>query len=126
MSELSELIGKQLYCIRKSKGLTQEQVAEKSGKEGYNRSRISKIESGKENITLETLELIMKALDVTPYELFNFAKYQNPLELESKEKMVDAYKYMLMERELDEVQYVIRTTKDLFVTIDSRGKTIKT
>jgi len=119
LSELSELIGKQIRFLRNKKGLKQDQVAERTGREGYNKSRISKIESGKENVTLETLELIMHALDVTPQELFDFGKSQDPLVYQNKQEIVESYKYMLMERELEEIRYIVRTSQDLFGTIDS-------
>jgi len=119
LSELSELIGKQIRFLRNKKGLKQDQVAERTGREGYNKSRISKIESGKENITLETLELIMHALEVTPLELFDFGKSQDPLIYKNKQEIVESYKYMLMERELEEIRYVVRTSQDLFGTLDA-------
>ncbi|WP_138494057.1 helix-turn-helix domain-containing protein [Paenibacillus pinistramenti] len=125
MSELSELIGKQIHSIRKKKGLTQEQVAERTGKEGFNRSRISRIEQGQDNITLETLETIMTALGITPYELFDFNQYQDPLDFKDKSEMIEAYKYMLMERPVDEIKYVVRTTKDFFGTVDSKNSLSK-
>ncbi|MUT65664.1 helix-turn-helix domain-containing protein [Paenibacillus sp. NEAU-GSW1] len=120
MSELSKLIGRQIRLIRDNKNLTQDHVAERTGREGYNKARISRIETGKENITLETLEVVMNALEITPYELFDFGKYQDPLDYEQKQQVVEAYKHMLLERGLDEIEYVIRTSKDFFGTLDSK------
>jgi len=124
MSELSSLIGKQLKLIRKVKGLTQQQVADcianENDKEGFNKSRVSKIESGKENITLSTLELMMNALNVTPFELFNFQKYQNSSDYESKKLMIEAHRWLLMERPINEVKYIVNTTNDFISTIEQK------
>ncbi|GIP18674.1 hypothetical protein J40TS1_43160 [Paenibacillus montaniterrae] len=125
MSNLSKLIGKQLKLIRKHQGLTQQQVADHianaNDKEGFNKSRVSKIESGKENITLSTLELMMNALNVTPFELFNFQKYQNSTDFESKKLMIEAHRWLLMERPINEVKYIINTTNDFINTIEQKN-----
>lgn len=56
-------------------GLSQEEVAERTGKLGFSKGRVSNIEHGQSNITLSTLETIMKALDITPEELLIFKNY---------------------------------------------------
>lgn len=66
MSDFLKLVGEQLRIIRLSKGLSQEEVAERTGKLGFSKGRISNIEHGQSNITLSTLETLMKALDISP------------------------------------------------------------
>ncbi len=56
--------------FRKSKGLSQEKLAEKSN---LDRTYISGVERGVRNITLESLENIINALEITPAEFFRFA-----------------------------------------------------
>lgn len=123
MADLRKLIGEQIRLIRVAKGLTQDQVADyvaaNTEKVGFDKSRISKIESGERNITLNTLQFIMKALDVSPYELFNFNKYQDPTAFHEKEELIEAHKFMLMERPLEDVQYVVKTAKDFMDRIDA-------
>jgi len=53
-------IGRELQRVRKEKGLSQEQLAEKAG---IAQQLISRIEKGKENISLITLKKISEALD---------------------------------------------------------------
>ncbi len=120
MSDFLKLVGEQLKKIRDSKGLTQAQVAERTGKEGFSKSRVSDIERGQTNISLKTLETLMKALDISPNELFNFEDLYMAQDIEDKKLMVDLHKYMLMERDLDEVKYVVRTTKDFLETVDAK------
>ena len=58
--------GKRVQSLRERKGLTQEQLEEKSG---VNTKYISAIERGKKNVTIKTLEKIAKGLDLELYEL---------------------------------------------------------
>ena len=59
-------IGFNLMKQRRLKGWTQEQLAEKSG---VFRSRISKMENGKENFNIESLFLIAQSLEIDFIEL---------------------------------------------------------
>ena len=59
-------IGFNLMKQRRLKGWTQEQLAEKSG---VSRSRISKMENGKENFNIESLFLIAESLEIDFIEL---------------------------------------------------------
>ena len=59
-------IGFNLMKQRRLKGWTQEQLAEKSG---VSRTRISKIENGKENFNIESLFLIAQSLEIDFIEL---------------------------------------------------------
>ena len=59
-------IGFNLMKQRRLKGWTQEQLAEKSG---VSRSRISKMENGKENFNIESLFLIAQSLEIDLIEL---------------------------------------------------------
>ena len=61
-------IGFNLMKQRRLKGWTQEQLAEKSG---VSRSRISKMENGKENFNIESLFLIAQSLEIDFIELLN-------------------------------------------------------
>ncbi len=103
-------------------GLSQEEVAEKTGKLGFSKGRISNIEHGQSNITLSTLETLMKALDIAPEELFNFQRLSGVTDIEEKNLVLDIHRSVLRERNLDEVKYVVRITKDFLDTIDSQSK----
>lgn len=122
MSDFLKLVGEQLRIIRVSKGLSQEEVAERTGKLGFSKGRVSNIEHGQSNITLSTLETLMKALDIAPEELFNFQKLSGVTDIEEKNLMLDIHRSLLRERNLDEVKYVVRITKDFLDTIDSQSK----
>lgn len=69
MKTLKQKFGARLQKIRKSKGMTQEMLAEKLNWDAPN---ISNIERGKYFVTAETLNNIAQALNVEIRELFDF------------------------------------------------------
>ncbi len=73
--DTKQLIGARIKELRKSRHLTQEQLAEKVG---INPKYVSSIERGKENPTLETFIKVAKTLDVSIGELFHQLEIENP------------------------------------------------
>ena len=71
---IKKLLGKRIKEFRKSKGFTQEYVAEQIGIES---TSISNIENGKYYPTAENLERIIKVLNISPQDLFTIEHYQN-------------------------------------------------
>lgn len=65
--DIYKRIGFNILKQRRLKGWTQEQLAEKSG---VSRSRISKMEHGKENFNIESLFLLAQSLEIDYIELF--------------------------------------------------------
>jgi transcriptional regulator with XRE-family HTH domain len=63
------IVGKQIQKLRESRGLSQQDLAAKCNFEKINMSRL---EAGRVNPTLSTLEKVAKALDVSIAELFRF------------------------------------------------------
>lgn len=59
MSSIKEVAGSLIRESRKSQGLTQEELGERLG---LSKSTINRFESGRNNLTLDTLEKIMVAL----------------------------------------------------------------
>lgn len=60
--------------FRKAQNLSQEELADRSG---LDRTYISGVERGVRNITLESLEQIIKSLHLTSSEFFAFATQEN-------------------------------------------------
>jgi len=59
-------IKNRLICVRREKNLTQEELA---GRLNFSQAWLSKIESGKKNVNLETLNNLAKALNCRIYDL---------------------------------------------------------
>ena len=62
-------VGKQIQKLRELKGISQQDLAAKCN---FEKSNMSRLEAGRVNPTLSTLEKIANALDVTFIELFSF------------------------------------------------------
>ena len=62
-------IGSRIQSLRKKKGLTQSEFAVLCG---FDRTYLSRVEKGKQNLTLETLFLICEKLEITPKDFFGF------------------------------------------------------
>ena len=72
------LIGRRIKEIRKSKGLSQEKLAEKAG---TSPNYLSRMERGTENPTLDMLIKLADALEVEMWELFDFGHVKGHKEL---------------------------------------------
>ena len=69
MSSLKKKLGVRIQEIRKIKNMKQEKLAEAIG---LNVPNLSNIERGKKFVSAETLEKIIKALNINESELFDF------------------------------------------------------
>ncbi len=74
MGSLKSKFGQRLQEIRKSKGFTQEKLAEKIG---VDTPHISNIERGKYFVKADTLENLAKVLEVDEKDFFDFNHFQN-------------------------------------------------
>jgi transcriptional regulator with XRE-family HTH domain len=64
--DMRKLVGRNVERLRRAQGITQEQLAERSG---FSQQYISGLENGRRNPTVVTLYEIAAALNVMPVEL---------------------------------------------------------
>lgn len=64
--DMRKLVGSNVERLRRAQGMTQEQLAERSG---FSQQYISGLENGRRNPTVVTLYEIAEALGSTPVEL---------------------------------------------------------
>lgn len=117
MLNITKLVGERVRYLRKNRGLTQEQLGEIVQ---LPQSYIGGIERGEKNISLETLERIIEALDVHPKEMFENFEIQDSRDELDKEKTIDSLKLLLKSRSLDEINIIHRLAKDVLLAIDSK------
>ncbi len=117
MSDFLKLVGARIRYLRKAKGWTLEDFEEKSG---LQYSYIGGIERGNRNISLETIEKIVNALDIEAVELFQFEEIDVDNDLLDKKQLIEIHKSMLLERNIDELNLVHKTVKDILTLIDSQ------
>ena len=84
MSDLKKLLVQKIQKIRKSKGLTQEKLAEMINIETPS---LSYLETGKYSPSIETLQKLSEALEVQPWEFYYFSEISNE---EKKEQLKQA------------------------------------
>lgn len=114
MSEILKLVGARIRDIRKSKGLSQEALAEKAG---FNQSYIGFIERAERNISMINLEKIAGALSVGVYELFTYLKEQEGLPEESPVKDILS---LLRERDPKDVEMARNVLVEIFERMDRK------
>ncbi|MDY8022798.1 helix-turn-helix transcriptional regulator [Paenibacillus polymyxa] len=115
MSELLELVGTRIRDIRKSKGLSQEALAEEAG---FNSSYIGFIERAERNISLKNLEKIAKALNVGVYQLLTYVKEND--ELTEEDSSIKTILTLLRTRESKDTELALKILTDIFIRIDER------
>jgi transcriptional regulator with XRE-family HTH domain len=75
---VKELIGKRIQELRKTRGLSQEKIAEKAD---ISSTYLSRIECGRENPSLDMLMKLSNALEVEMWEMFDFGHVKSHKEL---------------------------------------------
>lgn len=105
-----------LKAARKRQGLTQQQVAEEmcllTGGINYNKSRVSDIERGQINISLQTLQSLMMALHMAPHQFFD----PHGMTLENLNQgglLVDNLIKEIQNRPLHEITFLTKFIHDL-------------
>ena len=66
-NSLQIMVGKRIQEIRIEKNISQQDLAAKCN---FEKSNMSRLEAGRANATLSTLEIVSKALEVDVIELF--------------------------------------------------------
>ena len=74
MSDITKILGQRIRNYRTAKGLSQEKLAELSG---CHPAYIGQIERGEKNATIESIEKISSALDVSLSKLFEKLDAEN-------------------------------------------------
>jgi transcriptional regulator with XRE-family HTH domain len=64
--DMRKLVGRNVLALRQARGMTQEQLAERSG---FSQQYISDLERGRRNPTVVSLYELAQALSSTPIEL---------------------------------------------------------
>ncbi len=104
MDTLQKKFGARIKEIRKSKKLTQENLAEIVGMDIPN---LSNIERGKKFVSAQTLSKIAKALEVSEKDLFDFEHIIN------KQTLVDNIIFLIKNSELSELEYIYKIIVNL-------------
>lgn len=83
MVDINKKFGRRVRELRKAKGWTQEQLAEKTG---ISTRSISSIENGVYSITLENINRLAKAFGLSLKDLFNAQRNRTALECQRESR----------------------------------------
>lgn len=72
--EITSRLAKRIRSLREAKGLTQEQLAYKSG---LNRTFMNHVENERRKITVESLNKILTGLEISFKDFFDDAVFEN-------------------------------------------------
>lgn len=119
LSEFLELFGSKIREIRKAKGLTQEELAERCGLQN---TYIGGIERGERNISLQSVDKLAEGLEVIPFELFKFDDLSLYNLSNDKSKMITEQLRLIGSRSEEEVIFIQRMIKEILSLLDSQKK----
>ncbi|QMV44729.1 helix-turn-helix domain-containing protein [Cohnella cholangitidis] len=111
MAELSNLVGARIRQIRKERGITQEQLGERAQLQS---TYIGGVERGERNISLDTLEKIIVALEMKLPEFFYFGDISVDSPDVEKAQLINTYISKLMLQNKREIQRMINIHKEVF------------
>lgn len=97
MGQIKKLLGKRIRELRKSRAITQEQLAEMLG---IGPANISYIENGKFAPSIENFEKLVDIFDVEPWELYKFNNSKTPEQIKG-----ELYRAMDSDEELLKLLY---------------------
>jgi transcriptional regulator with XRE-family HTH domain len=119
MSDFLRLVGARIKQLRMKRGLSQAKLAEMAGLQD---TYIGGVERGKRNISLNSLEKIMSAMEADPSEALKFGRLDELDGEMGKQDVLDIHISLLRDRSLEEVELVQRMVRDMFDTLDGEKK----
>lgn len=106
MKTLKEKFGARLKEIRRSKNMTQENLAEITGMDIPN---LSNIERGKKFVSAETLTKLASALGVNESDLFNFNHKK------TREELIETINLFIQKSDIYKLEYIYKTLVNLSI-----------
>lgn len=113
METLRKFIGNRIRTLRKQKGMTQEELAEKAD---MLYQYISGVERGSRNISIDSLEKILVALDVEYDQFFPFDNLEDhPIDdtETNKEYILTVHKQFLRSKSVEEIKAIHRLSEEI-------------
>ena len=106
MSDIMERFSKKVRDMRQLRGISQEQLALKAG---INVSFLGQIERGTKKPTIDTIDKLLEALDISYQEFFDFES-----NIAQDATIIDKIIYELKPRPLEEQQLIYDLMRKIF------------
>ncbi|EPC8411303.1 helix-turn-helix domain-containing protein [Bacillus thuringiensis] len=104
MSDFLKLVGENIRFLRKKRGLTQEELAERID---LQQAYIGGVERGERNISMLTLQKIAVGLEVSPDKVLNFGNINLP-EIPQREVFLSIITSLIHQKNVDELQFILK------------------
>lgn len=109
--DLTKRVGMNIRAIRKSQNLTIDELAEKCD---FQSPYLSDVERGERNITLQTLNKILDALEVDPGSVLVPLSIEETTEI--KEELKQLFLNVLEDKDENELRMLLNISKEIFNT----------
>lgn len=112
LGNLRKLIGERIRMARKQRGFTQEELGERAQ---LKYSYIGAVERGTRNISLDSLEKILSALDTDLGTFFDFKEIEVTSSDLDKKAVLEIHQQFLEDRSIDEIKLIHKITRDILL-----------
>ncbi|NQX69856.1 helix-turn-helix transcriptional regulator [Paenibacillus alba] len=113
MGNLRKLVGERVRMVRKQRGFSQEKLGELAL---LKNSYIGDVERGTRNISLDSLDKIITALDMDLGAFFNFDEIDVTSNDFDKTAVLEVHKQFLEDRSVDEIKLIHKISRDILLT----------
>ncbi|HDR7888526.1 helix-turn-helix domain-containing protein [Bacillus toyonensis] len=104
MSDFLKLIGENIRFLRKKRGLTQEELAERID---LQQAYIGGVERGERNISMLTLQKIAAGLEISPDSVLNIGNIKS-LDNPQREEFLSIISSLLHQKNVDELKFILQ------------------
>lgn len=117
MSDFLKLIGENIRFLRKKRGLTQEELAERIN---LQQAYIGGVERGERNISMLTLQKIADGLEVSPDLVLNFGNI-NLIDNPQRGESLSIITSLLHQKNADELQFILKFLQDFSEFVENNS-----
>ncbi|MGG0279717.1 helix-turn-helix transcriptional regulator [Bacillus pacificus] len=117
MSDFLKLVGENIRFVRKEKGLTQEELAERIN---LQQAYIGGVERGERNISMLTLQKIAIGLEVSPEIFLSFGNIKS-LNNPQKEELLSIFISLLHTKDIDELKFILKFIQNFTEFVEQRN-----
>ena len=117
LSAFLKLVGENIRLLRKKRGLTQEELAERIN---LQQAYIGGVERGERNISMLTLQKIAVGLEVSPEKVLNLSNI-NLLENPQREGFLSINTSLIHQKNIDELQFILKFIHNFSEFVESNS-----
>ncbi|QWH88405.1 helix-turn-helix domain-containing protein [Bacillus toyonensis] len=117
MSDFLKLVGENIRFLRKKRGLTQEELAERIN---LQQAYIGGVERGERNISMLTLQKIADGLEVSPDLVLNFGNI-NLIDNPQRDESLSIITSLLHQKNVNELQFILRFLRNFSEFVENNN-----